>query len=126
MPECVLGDRTEPHLVDEFRCDQRRHIGLSDQRDQQVGVESGPDDRRGIQRSLRGRVETVDAGADSGVKSGWDIGVVDVAAQRVGPGPAVKHAALSQVADHLLGEERVTPRALGNPCGQVAEWRIGA
>ena len=38
----------------------------------------------------------------------------------------MKHTTLGQVTDHLLGEERISPRALGNPCGQVAEGRIRA
>ena len=116
----------EPDLVDKFRGDQRCYIGVLDQGSEQFVVESRPDDRRGVQCSLGGRFKAVNAGTNGGVKGGRDLSLVDVTAHRVSARFAVQHAALGQIAHHLLGEKRVSPSAFGHARRQIVELRIRA
>ena len=66
----------EHRLVDKFGSQRSgATLGVVEQLyQQQMGVESGPDDRGGIQRSLGNGIKSVDAGADGGVKGGGDVG----------------------------------------------------
>ena len=54
MPERILDGMTECHLVDNFSRDQRGHVRVVNEVNQQVCVEPQADDRRGIKSLLGG------------------------------------------------------------------------
>jgi hypothetical protein len=108
MSKRVLGCRSELHLLDQFRIDQRGDVRVADQAGQQTRIESGPDDCCGIQCAFGARLEPVDARTDSGLQGRGHLHVGDIAAQFVHAGLAPQRTALREIANDLLDEKRVT------------------
>ena len=123
MPKCVLGERIELHLVDEFRSDQGCYVGVVDHEDRsrrRIGIRSTPRRSAFVWRRVRG--------GRCG-RRWWRAGspahdLVDVTVQRVATRITVDDAALGEVTHDLLGEERVAPGPFGDPGRQVVDQRM--
>lgn len=108
MSKRVLGCRSELHLLDQFRIDQRGDVRVADQAGQQTRIESGPDDCCGIQCAFGARLEPVDARTDSGLQGRGHLHVGNITVKLVGAGMAVQYTAFREIANDLLDEKRVT------------------
>ena len=114
MVKHILRLAGEANLIDELTSQQIIDDGVDSQRGQQVEGETRAEHRRRTQRSLGLCVEAVDARGDSRLQRNRHIHVSDVRRGMVCARPAAQHTPLGQIADHLLGEERIPGGALGD------------
>ena len=124
MVEGVLRVRGEPHLIDELRIEQLVERRVDAERGEQVGSEAGTDDRRRVQCPLGRGGQPVDASLDGRLHRRRHRDVGDIRATDIAAVLAGQHAALGQLAHHLLGEERVPGGPLGDDHRQVADRGI--
>ena len=100
--------------VDDLGRNQRRDVGIGDEFVQQIGVEAQPDHRSRIERLFAAaarrsmRAPIVDCRLAGTSTS-------SAAADRVRARLAVQHTAFSQIAHHLLCEERVSGGTADDP-----------
>ena len=124
VPEGVLGARGEPHLIDQLRAEQLVEHRIDAQRGEQLRPEAGADHRRRVQRPLGRGVQPVDARLDGRLHRGRHRDVGDIRATDVAAALTGQHAALRQLAHHLLGEKRVPGGPLGDDRRQLADRGI--
>ena len=117
MPEGEFIALGELHLVDELVGNQTIEGRLDFQAVQIFVAEAHSDHCRRAQCSLGRRFETVDARGDRRLQRGRHTDFSDVASRRIGAADPFEQAALGEVADDLLGEERVACGTLRNALG---------
>ena len=120
-----VGQSREQHRLDKFGRDEvdpaRRRFESFDQ----GGVESRSD-RRGSRAPLRRQRQTINAGGDGGLERDRhaELRYFD---QRTGTRPLTNgHALLDEIADHLLGEERIASRTRADPPRARSRLRVVA
>src|SRR5947209_4555619 len=107
MVKGVLRAGSEAHLVDQLGLDEVVHRWFDAEAGQKVDVETQSYDRGRTQRALGFGRKTIDPGGDGGLQRGRHTDVGDVLVTHVRAALPAQHAALTEITNDLLREERV-------------------
>ena len=127
VPEAVAVARHELDLVDQLdghQVGEVRSVRVGQECLHDVEVEVRADHRRRIEHRLGLRRKPVDAGRNHAVNRWGHSDLVDVSLPAVASPTADQHAAVDQVADHLLDEEGVARRGARDAFGDSDHRRV--